>query len=161
MGAHLYWYFAEYQTDLKTTLQTLREREFRAGRYNPVTPFIDFLDLDSATSGSKHSSIKEALEASDAEGTRSILDISEISDLTYLEALEQSTQGGIDLYCTTFSLSNSELIELFGTDKPNCQALELAIDELCEDIDRGTARHIFVYKNNEPTEVFFIGYSFD
>ena len=62
MGAHLYWYFAEYQTDLKTTLQTLREREFRAGRYNPVTPFIDFLDLDSATPGSKHSSIKQALK---------------------------------------------------------------------------------------------------
>ena len=160
MGAHPYWYFVEYQTDLETTLQTLRKREFRAGRYNPVMPFIDFLNLDSATPGSKHSSIEQALEASNAEGTRSILDISEVSNLTYIEALEQSTQGGIDLYCTTFPLSNSELIDLFGTDKPNRQAIELAIDEY-EDIDRGTARHIVIYKNDEPTEVFFIGYSFD
>jgi len=162
MGGHLYWYFSEYQTDFKTTLETLREQEFIAGRYNPVTPLIDFPIADNSFSpGAEHISIEEAMEAADTEGTRSILDILEVANLSYTEALELSTQEEIDLYCTTFPLSDDELINLFETDRPNRQAIELAIDELCQDIDRGTARHIVIYEHDEPIEVFFIGYSFD
>lgn len=162
MGGHPYWYWTKYQTDVKTTLEDLQQREFMAGRYNPVMPFIEFpITDDSPSPRANHGSIDEALEASDADRTRSILDISEVSDLPYEEALDRSTQGGVDLYCTTFPLSKTELIDLFSTDRPDRQMTESAIDELCEDIERGTARHIVISDRNRPIEVFFIGYSFD
>ena len=165
MGGHPYWYWTKYQTDVKTTLEDLRQREFVAGRYNPAMPFIEFpITDDSPSPGANHRSIEEALEASDADGTRSILDISEVSNLPYEEALERSTQGGVDLYCTTFPLSKAELIDLFGTDRPDRQTIESAesaIDELCENLERGTAKHIVISDRDRPIEVFFIGYSFD
>lgn len=161
MGGHPYWYFAKYQTDVKTSLEALRQQEFVAGRYNPVMQFIEFPLIDNSPSpGAKHSSIEEALEASDAEGTRSILDILEVSSIPYTEALDRSTQDEANLYCTTFPLSNEELISLFGTHQPSHKMIESAIDELCENIDRGTARHI-VISDRDRLEVFFIGCSFD
>ena len=162
MAGHFYWYFAKYQTDVKTSLEALRQQEFMAGRYNPVLPFIEFpITDDSPSPGANHVSVEEALEASDADGTRSILDISEVSNISYTEALNLSTQAGVNLYCTTFPLSKTKLMDLFGTDRPNHQMVESAIDELCEDIDRGTARHIVICDRNKPMEIFFIGYSFD
>lgn len=164
MGGHIYWYWTKYQTDVKTTLEDLRQREFIAGRYNPVMPFIEFpITDDSPSPGASHGSIEEASEASESDGTRSILDISEVSDLPYEEALDLSTQGRVDLYCTSFPLSETELMDLFGTDRPDRPTIELAIDELGEDIyiERGTARHIVISDRDRPIEVFFIGCSFD
>ena len=162
MGGHPYWYFAKYKTDVKTSLEALRQQEFIAGRYNPVLPFIEFPITDNSYSpGAKHSYIEEALEASDAEGTRSIIDISEVSNIPYIEALNSSTQGGIDLCCTTFPLSNDELTNLFGTHQPSHKMVETVIDELCENMDRGTAKHIVICDRDRPIEIFFIGCSFD
>lgn len=162
MGGHPYWYFAKYRTDVKTTLEDLLQREFVAGRYNPVMPFIEFpITDDSPSPGANHGSIEEALEAIEVDGMRSILDISEVSNLPYEEALDRSTQSGVDLYCTTFPLSKTELIDLFGTDRPDRQMIGSAIDELCENLERGTARHIVIGDRDRPIEVFFIGYSFD
>ena len=42
MGGHAYWYTVPYQADSQRALDTLREREFRAGRYNPVMRSIEF-----------------------------------------------------------------------------------------------------------------------
>ncbi len=170
MGAHPYWYFAKYEIDIETTLQALRQREFSAGRYNPVLSFIDFpITADSLSPGANHLSIEEALEASKADGTRSILDISEIAKITYEEASNLLEQ--VELYCTSFPLSNDKLVDLFRTYKPTHEIVEKVIvleeeneetaDEFWEGIDRGTARHIVVYDNDEPIEVFFVGYSFD
>ena len=39
--------------------------------------------------------------------------------------------------------------------------VELAIDDLCEDIERETARHIVIGDRDRPIEVCFIGCSFD
>lgn len=39
--------------------------------------------------------------------------------------------------------------------------VELAIDELRKDIERGTARHIVIGDRNRPIDVFFVGCSFD
>jgi len=172
MGAEPYWYYIKYQNDVDTTLQRLRQQEFSAGRYNPVLPLIDFpITIDSPSPGSEHSSIEEAMEAAEADGTRSILDIFHVSPIPYSEALVSSKQYGIELFCTTFPLSDNELIRLFGTDKPTrkmveavivlCQPSEEANAEFWETIDRGTARHIIIYDNDEPSEIFFVGYSFD
>ncbi|MCW5318447.1 hypothetical protein GTQ43_33445 [Nostoc sp. KVJ3] len=172
MGGHPYWYYTKYRTDVDTTLQLLRQQEFTAGRYNPVLPFIDFpITADSPIPGSQHSSIEEAMEAADADGTRSILDMFQVSTISYSEALASSKQGGMELFCTTFPLSTDELIRLFSTEKPTHEMVETVIvaseqneeaaSEFWESIDRGTGRHIVIYEDDEPVEVFFIGYSFD
>ena len=85
MGAHPYYYFVEYQSDVESALQDLRQREFQAGCYNPVQPFPDFpIRPDSPAPGAKHRSIDEAREAADEDGTRSILDIEAVSDIPSL-----------------------------------------------------------------------------
>jgi hypothetical protein len=172
MGGNPYWYYTKYQTDIDTTLQALRQQEFAAGRYNPVLPLIDFpITSDAPALGAQHSSIEEAMEAAEADGTRSILDMFQASTITYSEALASSEQNGMEFFCTTFPLSSDELIHLFDTDKPthaiveavivSSQQNEEAADEFWESIDRGTGRHMLIYENDEPVEVFFIGYSFD
>jgi hypothetical protein len=42
MGSSPYWYFVDYEDDFNSTLQKLRERDFKAGRYNPVIPMPEF-----------------------------------------------------------------------------------------------------------------------
>ena len=165
-GGHPYWYYTKYQTDVDTTLQALRQREFAAGRYNPVLPVIDFpITGGSPTPGSQHSSIEEAMEVAEADGTRSILDMFQASTIPYSQASASSEQDGMELFCTTFPLSTNELTHLFNTDKPthkmveavviSSQQNEEAADEFWDSIDRGTGRHIVVYENDEPVEVFF------
>lgn len=71
----------------------------------------------------------------------------------------------------TFPLSSDELTQLFGTDKPSYDVVDAVLvssqqnedagDEFWESIDRGTGRHILIYENDEPVEIFFVGYSFD
>ena len=76
MGAHPYWYFTRYEEDIEAALDKLRQREFEAGRYNPVMPFIEFpIDPAADSPGPQHRSIQHARAAADTDGTRSILDI--------------------------------------------------------------------------------------
>jgi hypothetical protein len=36
MGGHPYWYIVPYESDIDAALHKLKQREFEAGRYNPV-----------------------------------------------------------------------------------------------------------------------------
>jgi hypothetical protein len=147
MGAHPYFYFVEHQGDVDAALQELRQREFDAGRYNPVEPFLDFpLGPDSPAPGAKHESIEEAMEAADADGTRSILDI---------EAIGEEPNFG-----TAVPLREDELEQYFGTTQPTHDMVADNMDFL-EDIERGHCIYITVYKEGKPSELFFAGYSFD
>ena len=75
MGASPYFYFVDYEPNIQSALDNLRDREFRAGRYNPVMPFPPFpIDASSPAPGAQHATIDQALTDSDADGTRSILD---------------------------------------------------------------------------------------
>jgi hypothetical protein len=76
-GAVPYSYFVKYQPDVDAALQELREREFRAGRYNPVVPFP--FHTAAPAPGAGHRTIREALRAAGADGTRSILDLGRVS----------------------------------------------------------------------------------
>jgi hypothetical protein len=147
VGAHPYWYIVAYEPDLQAVLERLRQREFRAGRYNPVMWLIPFPLTDASPSpGPAHPSIEKALEASDADGTRSILDISQIAD-------ERSM-------CAARPLSGEALHHLFGTAQPSRAAVEGNFD-FFDDIERGEAIYIVLYDHGQPTEVLFAGYSFD
>lgn len=147
MGAHPYYYFVKYQPDLDAALQELREREFEAGRYNPVQPFLEFpIDANSPSPGAQHISIDEAREDAAEDGTRSILDVEGISE-------ERS-------FCVAAPLTEEELEEYFGTVHPTREMISNNMDFL-ENIDRGQCIYIIAYKGDQPSELFFAGYSFD
>lgn len=147
MGSSPYWYFVDYEDDFNAALLKLREKEFKAGRYNPVVPFPEFpISEDSLSPGAQHESIEEALEDALDEGTRSILDLAIV--------------GCMDDFCIARVLEAEELIDFFGTDKPTQEMVE-DCDELYDSIDRGKGVCIPIYQNDVPVKLFFMGYSFD
>ena len=146
MGGHPWFYFVDYEPDVNAALQKLRQQEFRAGRYNPAIWFPEFpIGPQSPAPGAQHRSIKAALAAHES-GTRSILDMERVSTTPRSRAV--APLGGEDLKT------------LFGTDRPT-HDLVASNDELFEALERGQGVYIIVYKDNQPAEIFFAGYSFD
>ena len=82
----------------------------------------------------------------DADGTRSILDIERIGD-------EPD-------YGVVVPLSSEQLIELYGTEQPTREMIEEELD-LYEDIERGQGVYTIAWKDGNPSEIFFGGYSYD
>jgi hypothetical protein len=147
MGAHPYYYFVKYNPDINAALEELRQREFKAGRYNPVIPFLEFpIGPDSPAPGAQHASIRKALKDSDADGTRSILDLDHISINPE--------------FCAASPLPLDELIRLFKIQQPTHEIIEQS-DELWEILERGQGIYIIAYKDGSPNEIYFAGYSFD
>jgi hypothetical protein len=147
MGAHPYYYFVEYQPDIDAALQELRQREFEAGRYNPVQPFLDFpIRPDSPAPGAKHDSIYEAIEDAAEDGTRSILDIESVSDWPD--------------FGVASPLSEEDLERHFGTTQPTKDMVSKQMD-FFESIERGHCIYFTVFEAGQPGELVFAGYSFD
>jgi hypothetical protein len=150
MGGHAWFYFVGYEPDVNAALQKLREREFRAGRYNPAVWFPEFpVGPNSPSPGAQHASIEEALEDSDADGTRSILDMERVGDAPD--------------YGVVVPLPSDELLDLFGTERPTREMIEgdEVADEFFERLERGKGVYVIVYEGEQPSEIFFAGYSFD
>lgn len=173
MGSHPYFYFTPYQSDLNAALQTLRQKEFEAGRYDPAMNMHDpkqwmFLfqfppDVQSIAPGAQHESIDDALEDATESGTGSILDIQTVSD-----------KPGFLVSCP---LTAEEMLALFGTDRPTRQLVEdiwlgeeqlehwetsgYDLEEFWDSIGRGQSRYIVLYEGDRPSEIFFVGYSID
>jgi hypothetical protein len=146
MGAHPWFYFVPYERDITKALETLREREFKAGRYNPSEPFPGFPVDPQRLPGSKHSSIEAARAAASAGGTRSILDMTRISPRPDFGAVAP--------------LNEAELMDLFATAKPTRADIE-ANEAIFDHIERGQGICIVIYENDAPSQVYFAGYSYD
>jgi hypothetical protein len=147
MGAHPYWYTVKYRPDVGEALRELREREFRAGRYNPVIPFPNFpIGPHSPAPGAQHATMAEALRASGADGTRSIIDLEHVSNEPDFGAV---TAPG-----------DAALRALFGTARPT-RAMVESNDDLWEDLERGQGIYIILYRDERPDEIYFAGYSYD
>ena len=143
MGAHPYYYFVKYQPDVEAALHDLRQREFEAGRYNPVQPLPRFpIHHNSAAPGAQHIFIDEAREAADEEGTRSILDLAAISE----------EQG----FCVAAPLSSEELQRYFGTAQPTREMISRKLDFLGS-VERGHCVYITVFEDGQPSELFLEG----
>jgi hypothetical protein len=153
MGAHPYWYFVPYEDDFGAALQKLREREFQAGRYNPVTPFQTFpIDFSSLAPGAKHDSIEQVMEQGDEAGTRSILDIAQVASAPF--------DGSGMPFFTAFPLAQSDVERLFETSRPTREQVETN-KRMWDRIERGSAIYVVVFHDSKPHEIFFAGYSFD
>ena len=147
MGGHPWFYLVDYEADIDSALQKLRQREFQAGRYNPVVWFPEFpVGSQTAAPGKQHNSIDDALEAADADGTRSILDMERVS----------TTPD----YGVVAPLPDEDLLELFGTTKPTAEMIE-GSDELFGLLERGQGVYVVGYTDDQPSKIFFAGYSFD
>jgi hypothetical protein len=146
VGAVPYWYFVPYQPDIDAALQQLREREFRAGRYNPVLRFPPFpVGPDAPAPGAQHRTIRAALLAAGADGTRSILDLERVSKVRKLGAVAP--------------LPDEVLLYLYGTTRPTREMVEQGADS--EYIERGQGIYIVCYQGGQAEEIFFAGYSCD
>ena len=147
MGAHPYYYFVPYEENINQALQRLRTREFEAGRYNPAMPFLTFpIEEGSPAPGPQHDTIQEALDEAAEEGTRSILDIALVDT--------------VPNYRVAAPLAEQRLQQLFGTAKPSRAMIE-SNHQLFDAIERGQCVYIIAYANDQPSEIFFAGYSFD
>jgi hypothetical protein len=148
MGGHPYWYFVTYEDSAQSALDKLREREFKAGRYNPVIPFLEFdePEFSQQQPGAKHRSIAAAMDASAEDGTRSILDLGKV--------------GKASDYGVAGLVPAAKLKQLFGTDQPTREQVQ-SNHELFEDIQRGQGIYFTVYRGGAPAELFFAGYSYD
>jgi hypothetical protein len=151
MGAHPYWYVVQYQPDANAALKALRQREFRAGRYNPVQVFPHFpVDANDPGPGAEHDSIEEAMEDADADGSRSILDLDGVSD-------EPETGSAC-------RLDNETLTNLYGTTMPTRDQFDAGFFDLWEIEqleERGQGVYFTLYQNDKPDALVFAGYSFD
>ena len=132
MGAEPWQYFVPFRTDLQAALEDLKLQEFQAGRFR--------------YSEENPQTIEEAREVADADGTASILDI---------DRVDAQPDFGV-----VIPLTAPQRMALFGTDKPSRGLVE-ACDDLYEEIDRGQGVVCPVYKNGQPSELCFIGYSYD
>ena len=147
MGASPYHYFVPVQQNVQAALDALRERELRAGRYNPVMRFPPFGDAAAAkTRRPLHASIEDAQDDAAEDGTRSILDIARIGPTRSLGVAAP--------------LSPAECMAFFGTLRPTRQQV-LESHELYESVQRGTCIYATIYEWDVATELFFLGYSFD
>jgi hypothetical protein len=143
-------YIVNYEADINSALQSLRQREFQSGRYFPAIGYEFFpLTSDSPIPSLKHDSIEEAIEEADADGTQSILDIKEVS---------MSRSSGV-----ASPLEPLEILHIFDTETPSIDLVnEEDIPETIFDfIDRGQAVYTILYENGCPSKLLFVGYSYD
>jgi hypothetical protein len=168
MGSHLYYYFTPYQEDIEAALQSLRGQEFRAGRYDPAMRQADpplsmwqFQfppDESSPAPGPVHATLGDAFfnDAAGADGTGSIIDLLHV----------KSTPD----YCAASPFSEAELQAAFGTAKPSREQIAAQFSlphgtsirgHIFTSVERGQGRYIVLYDGDAPSEIFFMGYSFD
>ena len=146
MGAHPWWYLVPYEKDVAKSLEVLQRRELKAGRYNPVEPFPRFPIDVRHEPGGKHPSAEAARAAASASGTRSILDMTRVSAKPDFGAV-----GPLD---------ETELMDLFCTTKPSARDVEDS-DEVFDQMERGHGVYVVLYEDDEPSALFFAGYSYD
>jgi hypothetical protein len=132
MGAEPYWYFVDYEEDVQSALDKLRQQVFESGAFNGA-------ELNPRTP-------EEALELAAEDGTRSILDIMAVS-------------AQPDFFCAA-PWSKEELEAFFGTAQPTAQMVN-EYQDFWDSLDRGMARYAIIYEGDRPSQIFFAGYSFD
>jgi hypothetical protein len=163
MGASSWDYFVPYQQSIESALNELREQVFRSGKFflrpqieiNPDN-FADAPEeireqipawIEREKSFSQPTTLKALVDWNGEEGTHSIIDVERITPIPTLGSASP--------------FSTNQLIEIFGTDKPERNIIEQRKSEITGMRKRWEASYIVVYKDGKPDEIFFSGYSGD
>jgi len=135
----LWQYCVPYNKDIQKALDSLRRREFEAGRFY--------------LSKKRPKTIDEAIKNGDASATRSILDMETVSRTKDMNAVSQ--------------VPAKRLRALFHTDKPTHAMIENAskkgssgLQQLLEEWGKGEGLYIITYSGGKPSEIYFAGWSF-
>jgi hypothetical protein len=163
MGASGWDYFVPYQQSIESALDELREQVFRSGKFflrpqmeinpdnfeNAPEEIRDQLParIEREKSFSQPTTLKALIDWNGEEGTHSIIDIERITP--------------IPAFGSASPFSTNQLIEMFGTDKPERSMIEQRKSEITGMRKRWEASYIIVYKNGKPNEIFFSGFSGD
>jgi hypothetical protein len=165
MGASGWQYIVAYEPDINNALQSLRQREFKAGRYFKRLEFLNLVieqgslspeqgrqlkpTLDDLRTWPMPRTISELQEQNVEDGTHSILDIELITD--------------IPDYGTASPLTPDQLLEVFGTKRPSLERVieKARAGELARFRQRWQGLYVIAYNNGEPSDIFFCGYSGD
>ena len=164
MGSDFYGYYVPYEDDKNNALQKLRQREFKAGRYDlgwrnfAIVTFEHGIMDDPAnvpSPGCKHHTIEEAL-AETGDGTQSILDLTKVIEgdakptpkrsdkvIEFPGSTKVNLQDYMLQYlsesmkdCGIARVPSSEtLIKYLGTDKPTRKQLTDGIWDYFNDIE--------------------------
>ena len=146
MGMFPYYYLVPYQPDIAAALEALRQREFAAGRYNPAVRFPGDYLPDLPGPGAQHASVEDACAEAEADGTRSILDIVYL----YPEPAE-SAAAPVPSWLSVI---------LYGTDKPERDHVATQ-PGIWDCLGRGQCYYQVVYRDGVPSQLFFVGWSYD
>jgi len=172
MGASGWQHFVPYEPDLDLALQHLREDVFRRGA------FYGKKGAESAPT------IEAVLEGNGEDGTHSALDVHRIateplptSALAWHaealaatgappppEALHARLLAEAEFWGAVAPLSEEELVERFGSGRPDHATVERASGALMSNILRGCGVYVFVWKDPSaprPSEIFFAGVTGD
>ena len=179
MGASGWDYFVPYQPDIQAALAALRYQTFESGHYwkrgtkqelidqirdelvrvehNPDPDYREqarswlqhdlkkFQDL--AEPHTLDEKIAELFILNAEDGTGSILDIGRISDTPE--------------YGTVVPLSESQLIDWLGTTQPSHEIILAHREALMDLRERSIGTYVIVYKDKQPDEIYFCGFSGD
>jgi hypothetical protein len=143
-----YWYLVPYVEDIQEALDLLREREFLAGRYNPVLPRLDFVEpgFSRQYRAAQHDSIEDAIADAGEEGTRSILDI---------QTVDTRADFGV-----AAPFPRAAYLELYRTERPTEKAVR-ANKEFLRWAAPAQCVYLVIYdEHGKPQHLLFAGRAF-
>jgi hypothetical protein len=175
MGASVWSYFVPYQADIGAALRHLQEQEFAAGDYHQIPPYWRgmtfeewntpnpddpetyteaelaerFIEYQRWQNMPDPTTIAALQEWNGEEGCHSILDMEGVFDQPYGEFAKVSP------------LSDDDLFDLFEDELPTHEMVVAHADEFDEFRDRWEGLYIIVYKDGQPDEICFAGFSGD
>ena len=137
MGAFGWKCFAPFGADAEDVLDKARLHAFETRAYGK--PY--------ARGKPAVATMEELIAAFPEEGTCSVIDVSEISD-----------EPGIG---RAGPFPADVLKEAFGTVHPTKVQVEEGMQKLFDLLERGYAAYVVCFAKGKPSEVLFLGYSFD
>jgi hypothetical protein len=148
LGTQAWYYVVPLGANVESAFESLREREFHAGRYFPALTELAFsLGEPPPGRGAQHDSIEAARQQAAEDGTKTILDFDRVDEVA---------DWG------TITPMDPEIVSLcLGTATPARQALSDGLNCLLEALDRGMGCYLLLYEQDQPAFVFFLGLSCD
>ncbi|MCP4325809.1 MAG: hypothetical protein GY787_29025 [Alteromonadales bacterium] len=177
-----FWHFdTNFNNDIKDSLQSAKISCFKSGEFSS-----EYKSIEEAIHSTKqaiknvhdHETIEDIKECllDEFEPTLELLNsltppkmIQEEIDQLLIINRESGTKSILDIqgiseereYGMTAKLKEPELENIFGTLQPTVDDVSDKLSAIAEYCDRYMSVYLIAYENNEPTRVFFAGYSAD